>query len=431
MAGRSVDELIRELDHRARLHEAIAACAELFAESRDLFEILKSAVAVIRNQIGIDRVGIFLFDPEKKNWHGAYGTDVDGALRDERSLEMPKNPSIPIVRAAAGDVDEIFTEDYSASFPDDVFMRGVKNHFIVTMRGRGRLVGALSVDNLLSGRPIDERTREDLRRFTRYIALAIDNLKLSEELEKRRVRDEVARRMVELEQQYDKAHEELKAEMAKSRRLQEELKLVVKSARCLLWHSKVIDRGNENLDWNLRVFTGELEDFVHIEQLPKNSWARAWYFNRHPEDVMPMDRHAKDSIYGGKPDYRQEFRCRDLAGNIVWLVEDVRIAPAGKGEWHLFGVCTDITARKRAEAEREQLITDLKKALAEVKQLSGLLPICASCKRVRDDTGYWNQIEVYFRSHADVQFSHGLCPECCSKLYPGMEEGNRGRSGDL
>ncbi len=61
---------------------------------------------------------------------------------------------------------------------------------------------------------------------------------------------------------------------------------------------------------------------------------------------------------------------------------------------------------------------DLKHALDEVKQLSGLLPICASCKKIRDDHGYWKQIESYVSEHSEAQFSHGLCPECAKKLYP-------------
>lgn len=74
--------------------------------------------------------------------------------------------------------------------------------------------------------------------------------------------------------------------------------------------------------------------------------------------------------------------------------------------------------RKRALEDREQLILQLQKALTEVKQLSGLLPICASCKKIRDDKGYWNQIESYIRDHSGVEFSHGICPECMKKLYP-------------
>ncbi|HJX31452.1 MAG TPA: PAS domain S-box protein [Thermodesulfobacteriota bacterium] len=78
----------------------------------------------------------------------------------------------------------------------------------------------------------------------------------------------------------------------------------------------------------------------------------------------------------------------------------------------------DITDRKQAEAEREKLIHELEAALAKVKTLSGMLPICASCKRIRNDEGYWSQIEAYISQHSTVSFSHGLCPECAHKLYP-------------
>lgn len=66
----------------------------------------------------------------------------------------------------------------------------------------------------------------------------------------------------------------------------------------------------------------------------------------------------------------------------------------------------------------EEKITALEAALAKVRQLSGMLPICASCKRIRDDKGYWNQIEGYIRDHSEAEFSHSICPECARKLYP-------------
>lgn len=83
-------------------------------------------------------------------------------------------------------------------------------------------------------------------------------------------------------------------------------------------------------------------------------------------------------------------------------------------------VFRDITERKQAEAERERLIGRLQDALAQVKQLSGMLPICASCKKIRDDAGYWHNVEEYVRAHSDVEFSHGICPECARTLYPEM-----------
>jgi len=80
----------------------------------------------------------------------------------------------------------------------------------------------------------------------------------------------------------------------------------------------------------------------------------------------------------------------------------------------------DITDRKQAEEQRERLLHELQEALAQVKQLRGMLPICAGCKKIRDDSGYWQQIESYIHAHADVEFSHGLCPDCIKKLYPDL-----------
>jgi hypothetical protein len=78
----------------------------------------------------------------------------------------------------------------------------------------------------------------------------------------------------------------------------------------------------------------------------------------------------------------------------------------------------EVAERLRAEQEREKLIVELQSALAQVKRLSGFLPICASCKKIRDDKGYWQQIEQYITEHSEALFSHGICPECAEKLYP-------------
>ena len=72
----------------------------------------------------------------------------------------------------------------------------------------------------------------------------------------------------------------------------------------------------------------------------------------------------------------------------------------------------DVTERHESELERSQLIAKLQTALAQVKTLSGMLPICASCKKIRDDKGYWNQVERYIAAHSEATFTHGICPEC-------------------
>jgi hypothetical protein len=78
---------------------------------------------------------------------------------------------------------------------------------------------------------------------------------------------------------------------------------------------------------------------------------------------------------------------------------------------------------RRTQIEREKTIGDLEVALAQVKTLSGLLPICASCKRIRDEKGYWHEVEHYVRDHSEADFSHGICPKCLSKLYPDILTG--------
>ncbi len=93
---------------------------------------------------------------------------------------------------------------------------------------------------------------------------------------------------------------------------------------------------------------------------------------------------------------------RDLQGNIIGIV----------------GVGRDITERKQAEEQREKFIAELHEALDKIKTLKGLIPICACCKKIRDDQGYWNSVESYIKDHAEVEFTHGICPDCMKKLYP-------------
>lgn len=88
----------------------------------------------------------------------------------------------------------------------------------------------------------------------------------------------------------------------------------------------------------------------------------------------------------------------------------------------VIGIFEDITERRLVEKDRERLIRELQDALSKIKTLSGLIPICASCKKVRDDKGYWNQIEAYFRNHSEIEFSHGLCPECAKTYYDDLKK---------
>ena len=88
------------------------------------------------------------------------------------------------------------------------------------------------------------------------------------------------------------------------------------------------------------------------------------------------------------------------------------------GELLIMCFVSDISIRKRVEEENKLLVSQLQSALDDVRKLSGLLPICASCKKIRDDAGHWTAIEDYIVDHSETEFSHGICPDCAERLYP-------------
>jgi PAS domain S-box-containing protein len=134
-----------------------------------------------------------------------------------------------------------------------------------------------------------------------------------------------------------------------------------------------------------------------------------------PDDICPL----KDAVETGEHRVVEHVHYGEEATRLYVEVSATPIRHDNGKVTQVIHVTRDITARKEAEEERERLIRELQKALSEIKTLSGMLPICANCKKIRDDKGYWNQIEVYISEHSEAEFSHGICPECKEKLYPG------------
>ncbi|MFO7937251.1 MAG: PAS domain S-box protein [Kiritimatiellia bacterium] len=113
--------------------------------------------------------------------------------------------------------------------------------------------------------------------------------------------------------------------------------------------------------------------------------------------------------------FETKHRCKD--GSLI----DVELSNNGafcRDKKLIFCICRDVTARKQFEKEREELIKKLQESLAEIRTLRGILPLCSFCKNVRDDKGYWEQVETYIRKHSDMDISHSICPECLKKHYP-------------
>ena len=145
----------------------------------------------------------------------------------------------------------------------------------------------------------------------------------------------------------------------------------------------------------------------------------------HPDDLKVSGDLLEKHFKGELAYYECELRMRHKDGSWVWVLDRGKVitwTDDGK-PLVMSGTHQDISVRKQAEKEREALIANLEKAISDVKKLSGMLPICASCKKIRDDKGYWKQIESYIKEHSEAEFSHGLCPECAKKWYPELFSG--------
>ncbi|MFH2091214.1 MAG: PAS domain-containing protein [Pseudomonadota bacterium] len=109
------------------------------------------------------------------------------------------------------------------------------------------------------------------------------------------------------------------------------------------------------------------------------------------------------------------------SGESYWENIGIPLKSDGKNTLTVLEVSKNVTDRILAEKEKEKLIRELKLALSDIKMLRGLLPICSHCKKIRDDKGYWRQIEGYIQEHSDAKFSHGICHECAKKYYPDLD----------
>ena len=135
----------------------------------------------------------------------------------------------------------------------------------------------------------------------------------------------------------------------------------------------------------------------------------------------------------GRKTFTDEQRLMESGEPIIGLIESRQLED-GQTNWTwttkvplrddssqivgLVGITRDINDLMNAQTARDKLIKELQNALADVKTLSGLVPICANCKQIRDDKGFWTQVEFYIQQRSEARFTHGICPDCMKKLYP-------------
>lgn len=148
----------------------------------------------------------------------------------------------------------------------------------------------------------------------------------------------------------------------------------------------------------------------------------------HPDDRERTLNQNREVRGGGKAlGFENRYMCKD--GDFRWLRWN---AAPDSGSAVIYSVARDITDSKRAEAERERLVTELQAALAEVRSLRAILPICSYCKSIRTEDGSWLSIESYISSRTNSRFSHGVCPSCITtEIEPQFTELERRLGGEI
>ena len=187
----------------------------------------------------------------------------------------------------------------------------------------------------------------------------------------------------------------------------------------------------ETQDWENRFFALSIDmlciaDFSGYFKRLNPAWEKTLGFSSeelqakpmlefvHPDDRERTLAQNRDVRSGGQAlAFENRYLCKD--GSHKWLLWN---ATADLEHKLIYSVARDITGRKQAEQEREQLVEGLQAALAEVRELQRILPICMYCKSIRDDENYWQTVDIYISRHTNTMFSHGICPTCYKNVVP-------------
>jgi PAS domain S-box-containing protein len=190
----------------------------------------------------------------------------------------------------------------------------------------------------------------------------------------------------------------------------------------------------ENIREVFWLFDNNEQKVIYVSPAYAEIWGRSvqdlydrydeWADSIHPEDVDFAKESLEQVLKTGGGEER-EYRIVRPDGTVRWVSDKAYAIYDESGEvYRIAGTAEDITKRKTAEEELMQTTSELKEALAKIKTLKGLIPICAWCKKIRDDKGYWKILETYLKEHSEAEFTHGICPDCLSKVEQN-EKGNR------
>lgn len=187
----------------------------------------------------------------------------------------------------------------------------------------------------------------------------------------------------------------------------------------IFWRHLLIDQSRDAiviLDQDAKVYEAnqrfaEMLGYTMEEVQHLHVWD--WDAHFKPDQLLDLAKSVNEKGHH----FETQHRRKD--GTLI----DVELSNNGavyRGKKLIFCICRDVSERNRMDSERKKLIQKLEASLSEIRTLRGILPLCAFCKKIRDDKGYWEQVDVYINKHTEADISHSICPECFKKHYPDM-----------
>lgn len=212
-------------------------------------------------------------------------------------------------------------------------------------------------------------------------------------------------------------YEEVFRDLSTLRKTEEALKISEKKYRCLV----------ESLDREYIIYSHDREgDFTYLSPSIKNvlGYTQDEFMGHYTDYITdsPVNTGVEEYTIAGLRGEKQETYEAEYwhknGSRVLMRVTEVPLFDDNGNVLGIEGIVQDITKLKQAEADRENVIKMLEKALSEIKTLRGILPLCSFCKKIRNDEGYWEQVDVYINKYSEADISHGICPECLKKHYP-------------
>jgi len=201
---------------------------------------------------------------------------------------------------------------------------------------------------------------------------------------------------------------DLEKKLAESERARQALE----SAGFDIWENNFVT--GENFGSNRNIF----ESLGYTESEMPHNMTELFDFI-HPDDLKAAKLIIEEHFKGKTQRYQAEMRVKAKDGSWRWVGNYGRVEERDKngGVTRFIGVNFDINKRRIIEEELAEQNRELREALEHIKTLQGIIPICSYCKKIRDDQGYWDQVETYISRHTEAEFSHSVCPDCMVKHY--------------